>query len=171
MSALSRANHHSDFTKTTLGISHLQRDTETVKVRMAAIQYAFDPLLPSEEFDVSGPELLPHFDRSHQVGDHDVTGRLRHHPLVDVGQPLETYRFGVVGDDTARIWTRDAAAEAVDDTHLASDAGSLRFNVTEWLGCVVEVAVPLNDDDSAEELSGDPSVNDLRVFGALTATF
>jgi hypothetical protein len=39
-------SNHGDFTKITVGAFPMQRNTETAEVRMAAGQYAFDPLLP-----------------------------------------------------------------------------------------------------------------------------
>ena len=164
---LFRANHLGDFTKITLGAFLLQQNTETAEVRLAAGQYAFDPLLPSAGYSLS--EFPPAPSRSPQVDDHSLGRRLKLDPLVDVGQPLvEVYRFGETGEETTRY--RDAAPEEVDRTTLASDDGGVRFNLTEWLSCVVE-AVPLMGDVSVKELNGDPSLNDLRVFGALTTTF
>ncbi|HXV28952.1 MAG TPA: ShlB/FhaC/HecB family hemolysin secretion/activation protein, partial [Sinorhizobium sp.] len=85
---LSRANGHSDFTKVTFAASRLQRVTENINALAAAAgQYAFDPLLSSEEFGLGGPEFLRAFDPSEQVGDHGLAGRLELQFLVDVGEP------------------------------------------------------------------------------------
>ena len=125
--------------------------------------------LPSvEEFGLSSPAFQPVSSR------HSIEGRLKVDYPIPVGLPhldAEIHRFGEVGDETAGMWDRDATAEQVDRTSLASDTGGVRFNLTEWLSCVVEVAVPLMGDVSVKELNGDPSLNDLRVFGALTTTF
>jgi hypothetical protein len=133
--------------------------------------------LPSVEgLELSSSEFLPAFDQSHKVGDRGLAGRLKLDYSVNGGLPLlepkHIYRFGEAGDETARIWKRDAtAAEEVDRTPFASDAGTLRFNFTEWLSCLFVVTVPLKGDASGEEPNGDGGVNDLRVFSALMTTF
>lgn len=168
---LSRANGQSDFTKVAAAALRLQRNTENVNLLAAAGQYAFDPLLSSEEFALGGPEFLRAFDPSEQVGDHGLAGRLELPYLVDVGQPFleaaQIDRFGDVG----RIWNRDAAPGEVERMSLASTGGGVRFNVTEWLSGGVEVAVPLKGEVAAEELNEDGSGDDFRVFGSLATTF
>ena len=137
----------------------------------AAGQYAFDPLLSSEEFGLGGPEFLRAFDPSEQVGDHGLAGRLELQFLVDVGEPFldvaQLYGFGDVG----RIWNRDAAACEVERMTLASAGAGVRFNFTEWLSGGVEVAVPLKGQVQAEELSNDGSGDEFRVFGNLAVTY
>ncbi len=149
-----------------------QRNTENVNVlAVAAGQYAFDPVLSSEEFGLGGPEFLRAFDPSEKVGDHTLAGRLELQYPVDVGQPFleaaQIDRFGDVG----RIWNRTAAPGEVDRMTLASAGGGVRFTVTEWLSGVVEVAVPFMGEVAAEELNEDGSGDDVRVFGSLATTF
>ncbi len=169
---LSRANGESDFTKVAFAASRLQRIVENVNLLVAAAgQYAFDPLLSSEEFGLGGPEFLRAFDPSEQVGDHGLAGRFELQYLIDVGQPFlgtaQLYGFG----DAGRIWNRDAAPSEVERMTLASAGGGVRFTFTEWLRGGVEVAVPVKGQVQAEELSRAGSGDEPRVFGMLAVTW
>ncbi|HXV25373.1 MAG TPA: hypothetical protein VED46_14060 [Alphaproteobacteria bacterium] len=111
-------------------------------------------------------------DLAGHARDHGFAGRPRSPQPLDPGHPLvgvdQIYRFGVAEDDTDRLWTRNVGTENVT---ASSEIDGVQFNFTEWLSCIVEVSLPLDDNASAEELNGDPLANDLRVFGALMTRF
>jgi hemolysin activation/secretion protein len=169
---LSRANGHSDFTKITFSASRLQRLAANLNLLVAAAgQYAFNPLLSSEEFGLGGPEFLRAFDPSEQVGDDGLAGRIELQYLFGINrrylQAIQIYGFG----DAGEIWNEDAEAGEEDSKALASAGAGLRFNFTDWLSGGIEVAVPLNGRVAAEDLNDPGSGDDLRVFGNLAATF
>jgi hemolysin activation/secretion protein len=169
---LSRANGHSDFTKITFAASRLQRLATNLNLLVAAAgQYAFNPLLSSEEFGLGGPEFLRAFDPSEQVGDNGIAGRAELQYLIGVGQPflqaVQIYGFG----DAGEIWNEDAEPGEENSKSLASAGAGLRFNFTDWLNGGIEVAVPLKGRVAAEDLNDSGSGDDLRVFGNLAATF
>jgi hemolysin activation/secretion protein len=169
---LSRANGHSDFTKITFSASRLQRLATNLNLLVAAAgQYAFDPLLSSEEFGLGGPEFLRAFDPSEQVGDNGLAGRIELQYLFGINrrylQAIQIYGFG----DAGEIWNKDAEAGEEDSKALASAGGGLRFNFTDWLSGGIEVAVPLKGRVAAEDLNDPGSGDDVRFFGNLAATF
>ena len=168
----SRANGESGFTKLNFAASRLQRITGNLNLLVAASgQYAFDPLLSSEEFGLGGPEFLRAFDPSEVVGDHGLAGRAELQYLVPLGfeflQALQLYGFGDVG----RIWNRNSGFGEAERATLASAGGGIRFTINDHVRGGIEVAVPVEGEVAAEEMHDDGSGDDPRVFGTLSVTF
>ena len=137
----------------------------------AAGQYAFNPLLSSEEFGLGGPEFLRAFDPSEQVGDDGLAGRIELQYLFGINwrylQAIQVYGFG----DAGEIWNNNAEAGEEDSKGAGVGRWWAQFNFTDWLSGGIELAVPLKGRVAAEDLNDQGSGDDLRVFGNLAATF
>jgi hemolysin activation/secretion protein len=169
---LSRANGQSDFTKLTFSASRLQHIVGNLNLLVAASgQYAFDPLLSSEEFGLGGPEFLRAFDPSEAVGDHGLAGRIELQYLVPIGfdflDTIQLYGFG----DAGRVWNEDADFGEVERETLSSAGAGVRFTVNEHVRGGIEIAVPIEGEVAAEELHEDGSGDEPRIFGTISLTF
>lgn len=107
---LSRATGHSDFTKVTARADRLQHLNEDWQIFAAAsAQYAWDPLLSSEEFGYGGQAFGRGYDPSEIAGDHGIAAavELRYSGLSDwqktIFQPFVFYDIG-------KVWKPDAAS-------------------------------------------------------------
>ena len=161
-SDLSRADGHSDFTRVTGNVSRLQNITNDVSLFAAGTgQYAWSPLLSSEQFGFGGQQFGRAYDYSELTGDDGVSGmmELRYSGLPEIPRGSEQlFAFYDIG----RVWNYGASAEA----ESAASAGvGFRFTFTSHLSGSLTLAQPLTRKVAAPEYGHG---EDSRVFFSLT---
>ena len=162
---LSRAGGHSDFTKGSGNIGRLQGITETVHLYMAAEgQYAWSPLLSSEQFGFGGQQFGRAYDPSELTGDDGVAGMIELRYTLPAGLPKlssELFTFYDIG----RVWNYGDAGNA----ESAASAGlGVRFTWNEHLSGNLTLAKPLTRKAEAPDYG---SGKDTRAFFSLTASY
>ncbi len=152
----SRPDADGEFTSLRAEISRVQDLTHGFSIYgSAAGQYAFDPLLASEEFILGGPVYGRAYDAAEITGDHGAAGtvefRYGQQPGYNLMQSYQLYAFYDIG----KVWDKDTPAGLVSHASLASAGGGVRVNVREDLSTGLEVGVPLTRDVAAEGTEGD----------------
>jgi len=145
---LSRVQGHSDFTKLAATVSRLQPLSTDWEVYMAASgQYAWTPLLSSEQFGYGGQAFGRAYDPSEMTGDHGISAalELRYNGLSSwkdsVLQPFVFYDIG-------KVW--NTGERSPDATPSGSSAGGgLKFFNNHGISGSLSVAVPLTRPASA----------------------
>jgi hemolysin activation/secretion protein len=145
---LSRAQGHSDFTKLAATVSRLQDLDSDWQVYMAASgQYAWTPLLSSEQFGYGGQAFGRAYDPAEMTGDHGIGAalELRYTGLSpwqnSVFQPFVFYDIG-------KVWNaEDSSPDAAPSG--ASAGGGLRFFSDHRISGSLLAAIPLTRPASA----------------------
>jgi hemolysin activation/secretion protein len=139
---LSRATGHSDYTKIELDVSRLQQIGSVWQLYGAfSGQYAWDPLLSSEEFGYGGYSFGRAYDPSEITGDHGVSASLE---MRYQGVPawedviFEPFFFYDIG----KVWKPDAA-RADQIVSGASAGAGLKFFYDNKITGSFMAAVPL----------------------------
>lgn len=164
----SNAVGDSSFTKINMDVSRLQALPEKFSLLIAGSgQYAFNPLLVSEQFGLGGSEYARAFDSASSLGDHGIAGKaeLRYtDPLgLSYMNQYQLYSFYDIG----RVWVRDGAVGANDKTLRSSTGAGVRLTFTENFSGTLEAAVPLVAPmDEQTRYRHDP-----RLFVSMTARF
>ena len=141
---LSRADGHSAFTKISAQISRLQNLPHAFQIlTQIAGQYAFDPLLSSEEFGFGGVPSGRGYDPSELTGDHGLSAtlELRYNglePVVEVSfQPYAFLDFG-------KVWQKgDNAGNSV--SALSAGLGT-RIDYGSATSMNIMMGIPLTRD-------------------------
>ena len=132
-------------------------------------QYAFDPLLASEEFSIGGITYGRGFDPSEFTGDHGlgVAAELRHRldPLLEDFE-ISGEGYGFV--DYGVVWNR-GVGEPSRETLLSAGAG-VRFFLQDGLHIAAELAKPVNQPLRRVGRSGAP-ISGERFFLTVTKRF
>jgi hemolysin activation/secretion protein len=162
---LSRADGHSDFTRISGNAGRLQAITDTVHLYLAAEgQYAWSPLLSSEQFGFGGQQFGRAYDASELTGDDGMaaSAELRYSPPTPLPNlHPELFAFYDIG----RVWNYGDWGGGVS----AASAGlGARFAFGNHLSGSLEVAQPLTHRVAAPEWGNG---KDPRVFASLTARF
>lgn len=158
-----------NFTKLNLYAARLQSVAARWSVLFAVSgQYAFDPLLISEQYAFGGAVFGRAYDAAELIGDSGIAGKveLRYGSisLGNVVRGISPYVFYEVG----KVWRRQASqvASNLPESASGTDAGGgVRFNVLRNLSGYIELTKPLTRDVLLE---GD---RDWRVFGGVRWTF
>lgn len=164
----SRTDGRSNFTKTTMDISRLQaiggRFSMLVDVQG---QYAFVPLLVSEQFIFGGSVLGRGYDPAELTGDDGIAGkvevRLDTYPGLYLLKNIQYYVFYDVG----QVWN---LGKPVIDFHqaAASLGGGVRISLNEHFGTDLFVAKPMTRPVLNEVAAGENG-NSPRVYFQLKA--
>lgn len=157
----SRPDGDAEFTSILAEISRSQDLTHGFSIyASAAGQYAFDPLLSSEEFILGGPKYGRAYDAAEITGDHGAAGSVEFRYGQNPGYNLlDSYQFYAFYD-VGTVWDKDTPAGLKSRASLASAGGGVRLNVRDDLSTGLEVGVPLTRDVAAEGNEGD----NPRVF-------
>jgi hemolysin activation/secretion protein len=146
---LSRAEGESDFKKATLSLTRLQTITPRVDV-LGTIrgQYAWTPLLSSEEFGFGGNDMGRGYDPSEITGDRGLSAlvELRYKNTVrfmNEDRPYQLY----LSYDIGKVWNTDPSAK--DKFSAASAGAGVRLNLTPVCALDFGVGMPLTK--SADE--------------------
>jgi hemolysin activation/secretion protein len=162
LSARSRANGETDFTKFTGKVTRIQPLGGAFSLfTSAAGQYSENPLLASEEFGIGGSEFGSAYDSAEISGDSGAAARAEiqfNQALPDsVLSQYQLYSFYDIG----RVWNRSPIAGSEQDHNDLSSAGvGARFNILKSVSGGIEGAVPLTRNVAALNNAGD----DPRVF-------
>ena len=161
---LSRRDGHSDFTSITSNLSRLQQITDKLRVYVAGEgQYAWSPLLSSEQFGYGGQQFGRAFDSSELTGDNGIAGVIELRRTITVNVPelnIEAFSFA----DAGRVWNYQNHKPT-----CASSAGfGLRYNYGRGLSGALTLVQPLNHTVAAPEYGNGESP---RGFFTLNYSF
>ena len=164
---LSRANGDRNFTKISTGYSRIQPLNKNFSIFGAVSgQYAFDPLLSSEEFGVGGLYGSA-YDPSEIAGDHGFAARseLRYtHNLPEkFGNICQLYGFY----DGGVVWNKNLIIGENRRESLTSAGIGTRLDLSNKLQVNLEIAAPLTRPVAAEGSDGD----DIRAFFNISKKF
>lgn len=162
----SRIDGKEDFTKINFDISRLQPLPQNFSILTSfTSQYAFVPLLSSEEFSLGGLGFGQAYDPSELTGDHGAAVKIEFRWANSLGKSwLDTYQLYTYYD-VGSIWQKDPLPSVVRRQSLASTGLGIRANFNENASGSVEVAKPLTRNVAAE---GD---DDTRLFFSLIGRF
>ena len=140
---LSRANGYSDFTRITGNLSRLQQINEDVRLYVAGEgQYAWSPLLSSEQFGFGGQQFGRAFDSSELTGDDGIAGTVELRFMVpNDGWKLSLEPFTFF--DAGRVWNFAddkpirAFSTGVGIRYSYGNSGSGAFTIAKPLDYVV----------------------------------
>ena len=168
----SRPGGRANYTKFTLQASRLQAFKGPVSLfGTASGQYAFNPLLASEQFSFGGSQIGRGYDVAELIGDRGLSGSLELRWDINMNierlfmrmmQPYIFYDIGV-------IWN----ILALGDTPVKQSASSTGFGVrlfaTKYLSATLTWAQPLTKTVATEALIGDGW--HPRMFFSVVAEF
>ena len=164
---ISRAEGKSAFKKATAGISRLQALPAGFDVLLTAEgQYAWDPLLSSEEFGYGGQRLGRGYDASAIVGDHGLAGGIelrKSHVLPQAVVALQPYAFYDIG----KVWNIDPSSK--DQQSGASTGFGLRGSHEDGWQADLSLAIPLTT--PADDAPGYAAGDGARVYLQLRRDF
>lgn len=126
-------------------------------------QYAFDPLLASEEFAVGGVTFGRGVDPSLHTGDHGVgaSGELRYlQPVTVEGYPVNLEFYGFA--DYGIVWNKGAGQP--DRAQILTLGGGLRLFLPEDFTFGFEVGVPVYEDVKSTSTPDDVDIGDPRFY-------
>lgn len=146
---LSRADGHSDFTRLTGNAGRLQGITDTVRLYVAAEgQYAWSPLLSSEQFGFGGQQFGRAYDASELTGDDGLAASAEFRyspPILSLPEPRpELFAFYDIG----RVWDY---RDWVGGVSAASAGLGVRFALGGHLSGSLTLAKPLTHKVAAPE--------------------
>lgn len=146
----SRADGDHSFTKVELSASRLQDLPYNLSFLSAfSGQYAFDPVLSSEEYNLGGLGFGQAYDPSELTGDHGAAVHFELQYGNVVGERFfdsyQAYSFYDIG----QVWQEESSLTLADHDSLSSTGLGLRFNVNEIFSGSTEVSFPLTRDFSS----------------------
>jgi hemolysin activation/secretion protein len=158
---LSRVDGTGLFTKIGGSVSRLQALIGDFAVfGVVAGQYAFNPLLADEEFNLGGARFGRGYDPGELSGDQGIgfSGELQYtrYPGLEYMNRFQLFGFYEVG----KVWQRDAG----EGESLASAGGGVRLWPTPWLFLELLAAKPLTLDTQRADGGRDPQIL-FRMFG------
>ena len=168
----SREDGKPKFTKIGLSGQRLQALPGKLNVQVSiAGQYAFAPLLSTEEIGLGGTAFGRAFDPSELTGDHGLTGRLEliappaWANSLGLGEQLQIQPY--VYFDAGTVWNENKAQDSDDGSRatLRSLGTGLRFDLTQRLSGELELAKPLDRRPASE------GTTDWRFFFRVLARF
>lgn len=143
---LSRANGHSDFTTIAGELSRVQRlGTQFSVAASISGQFAFDPLLSSQQFGLGGRRYGRGYEPSELTGDNGLAVSIE--PRFDLPRgPLpfgvQLYAFYEVGT----VWAKAPLAGQPGHESLSSAGGGVRLSIAPHISVDFELAKPLTHD-------------------------
>lgn len=159
----SRGDGKESFTKLNASVSRLQPLSDSFSLLSAAKgQYAFNPLLASEEFGLGGAEFASAYDASEVTGDHGVAAKLelQYNQYTNV-QWLDYYQlYGYY--DAGKVWNKGNTSTN-DSIPLVSTGLGVRFNALDSVSGSLDFALPINRPVAANGADGEAP----RVFFSL----
>jgi len=162
-------NGNPNFTTLNLHLSRLQRIYDGLFFLVEGSgQFAFNPLLVSEQFGYGGEQYGRGYDPSELLGDHGLAAKveLQYSPDLPIELPKSIQFYGFY--DVGRVWYKHPLCGCIQalPTESASSAGTgFRLNAFDWLSGNAEFSFPLDHIVAAEENS------DWRFFFRVTARY
>lgn len=167
-----RPEGRNDFQKVTGQILRLQQLAPSLSLLgILSGQYAFQPLLPSEDFLLGGAQFGRAYDPAELTGDYGVAFKLelQYGYRVDVKflRDLQLYTFV----DPGIVWRHKPTPDRPASETLVSGGLGVRFNLTEAISGYVEVDKPVNRDFKPNRGASPEGNRDPRVFFAIVGRF
>ncbi len=165
---LSRAVGRPDYTKLNLDVSRTQSLGGTWSFLAAATaQYAFTPLLASEQFGLGGSTFLRSYDPSDIIGDSGIGAKFE----LQYGQEVKEWYLrnfqSYAYVDLGRVQNiKIVPGEKADDAGISIGIGT-RFSFTDWSSGYLEVSQPIMRGVTTEGTHD----HFPRIFFALIAKF
>lgn len=154
-------------TKIDMTASRLQTLTNVLGLYMLAKgQFAFNPLLSSEQFSYGGSQLGRGYDAADIIGDLGLAGSLELRVNATPGWFLLTFFQPYIFYDGGIIWNRRNLPGSSTKQSETSTGGGVRFLFTKNLSGNLMVGQPLTKQDNAEEIRG----NGRRLRGFFSVT-
>lgn len=167
--ATSRPGGRGNYTKLMGTVSRLQAIKGPVSLYAVANgQFAFNPLLSSEQFSFGGSQLGRGYDVAEIIGDKGASGSLELRYDLGVGRyfisALQFYAFY----DAGAIWNKKVAVGTPAKASAMSTGAGVRFYMTRAISGNVMWTQPLTKQVAAEELIG--RGKRPRVFFSIVAS-
>ena len=168
----SREDGKAKFTKISLSGQRLQALPGNLNVQVSLTgQYAFDPLLSTEEIGLGGTAFGRAFDPSELTGDHGIAGSLEliapsaWASTLGLTDQLQIQPY--VYFDAGTVWNENKAQDSDDGSRatLRSLGTGLRFDLTQSLSGELELARPLDRRPTTE------GTTDWRFFFRILARY
>ncbi|MEG3147164.1 ShlB/FhaC/HecB family hemolysin secretion/activation protein [Sphingomonas sp. RT2P30] len=143
---LSRANGHSDFTTLAGELSRVQRLGPQLSLAASVSgQFAFDPLLSSQQFGLGGRRYGRGYEPSELTGDKGLAVSIE--PRFDLPRGalpfgVQLYAFYEVG----KVWAKAPLAGQPGHESLSSAGGGVRLSIASHVSADFELAKPLTHD-------------------------
>lgn len=166
----SRPGGRGDFTKIMAQISRLQAVKGPVSLfGIISGQWAFNPLLASEQFTFGGPQLGRGYDVAEIIGDRGLAGSLEaRYDLAIEKFYLQSFQFYIFYD-AGEIWNiKDIEGTPKKESGTSTGIGT-RFFFTNYISGNLMWTQTLTKEVAAEELIGDG--RRPRVFFSVVAAW
>jgi hemolysin activation/secretion protein len=148
-SNLSRVNGKSNFTLISGELTRIQNLHQGVSLAIfMSGQYAFDPLLSSQQFGLGGRRFGRGYEPSELTGDNGIGVSIE--PRIDL--PLNIPKTKVQAYayyDLGRVWTKTPLVGQLTSQNLSSAGVGLRARIGPHISASIELAKPLTRDISA----------------------
>jgi len=165
----SRPGGRGDYTKFAIQASRLQAISGPWSIYgMFSGQWAFNPLLSSEQFTVGGSQVGRGYDVAELIGDKGVSGSLELRYdwyIATLLQSMQLYVFY----DGGEIWNMKTSGGSPGKLSITSTGFGTRFYFSKYVSGNFFWAQPLTKQVAAEELIGEG--RRPRVFFSLVASF
>jgi hemolysin activation/secretion protein len=163
---LSRADGRSDFTKISGNILRLQQLGQGWSFLTGfSWQYAFDPLLSSEEFGLGGSQFVRAYDPSEVTGDQGVALKLELQKGIKTDWSYLKSFQAYLYFDHGTVLLRNPTIVEEDSTSLTSSGLGVRTNINEWLSGYFEAGLPMSRNVGTE------GNKDPRFFFSINARY
>lgn len=143
---LSRVNGHSDFTTFAGEVSRVQRLGPQFSVAISSSgQFAFEPLLSSQQFGLGGRRFGRGYEPSELTGDNGLAVSIE--PRFDL--PHGALPFGVqlyAFYEAGTVWAKAPLAGQPGHELLSSTGGGVRLSIASHVSADFELAKPLTHD-------------------------
>lgn len=151
----SRFGGHGDFTKITAQASRNQRLSKRLSLFLYATgQYAFNPLLSSEQFGFGGSQLGRGYDPAEIIGDQGAAGAIELRMDVAPGWQLLQAVQPYVFYDAGVIWNRKNVANVKQKQSATSMGLGFRFSFTKHFSGNFVITQPLTKQVDALAIIG-----------------
>jgi hemolysin activation/secretion protein len=163
---LSRADGRSDFTKFSGDMLRLQQlGMGWSFLTGFSWQYAFDPLLSSEEFGLGGSQIVRAYDPSEVTGDQGAALKLELQKGIKTDWSYLKSFQAYLYFDHGVVLLRNPTAVEEDSTSLTSSGLGVRTNINEWLSGYFEAGLPMSRNVGTE------GNKDPRFFFSINARY
>lgn len=165
----SRPGGRGDYTKFAIQASRLQAIKGPWSLYgILTGQWAFNPLLSSEQFTVGGSQIGRGYDVAELIGDKGISGSLELRYDLAVGTILNSLQLYVFYDG-GEIWNLKTSSGSPGKLSITSTGFGTRFYFTKYISGNLYWAQPLTKQVAAEELIGEG--RRPRVFFSIAASF
>ena len=154
-----------------LAMAELEQQTrdvlngDPVTMNIFSWQYAFDPLLSSEEFGLGGAQYLRAYDPSEITGDQGIAIKLEIQKGIKTDWSVLKNYQAYLYYDQGTVMSKNSSAGKKVESSLSSSGMGVRANINDWLSGYFEVGLPVSDDVAAE------GNKDPRFFFSINARY